>query len=770
MKANPQEIIVGLDLGTSKIRVAIGKRCAEGIDIIGVGQSPSQGLRKGQVINIGITAGVIRKTINQAECMAGCKVRNVVVGIADVTIRSQNSHGEVRIEQKNVSEQDIRKVIQSARKIPLPPDREILHTIPCEFIIDKQIRTSQPLGMTGSTLEVTTHIITVASASIKNIVNACILAGLNELNIVLQSLATAETLLRPDEREQGVMHIDFGGGSAKIAVYSKGVLWRYNRSLLSGNKITEDVAVGLRISMLQAEQVKCHHGCCFENKADSDYKVELVPHKGNGTRQLSRSIFAQIIGPRMEEMLTLIAQGIEQSGHNEKLSAGAVITGGTSLLMDIGEFAEQVLNMPVRIGTSGTINGVLDTVSQPQHSTAVSLVLLGGNKEGATQGIRVKTGNSLLLRATLAIKHVREKFGRHTYANTRSRYSGEYPLFYAISCRDEAEARRLLATGADTNERTAYGTTPLMQAVYGCTQGLITDLLAAGADPLLQDKRGYSVLVHALHRRDSETVEIFQHLYGFVAAHPLDFNGFCLADHVMMRVLRYKNAGCNVPYDTGHVALTKATMTGNCRMLTDLLSDEIPRRILTNAMVLASQCGHLKCVRILIAKNADVNGLSVYGRSPLGAASAGLYPELVKYLVEAGAIVSTRNDAGESPLYEACAYMALDRISRRTREQRLADQFETARILLSAGADANMCSDSGCAAISNVACAAQSPDLVKLLLEWGAVPPPPKDASGKRMMMLSSRFNREILEILGHCDNCSCEHEKDPSCQYRCYL
>ena len=774
MKRSHQEIIAGLDIGSTQIRAAIGKRCDGGIEVIGVGQSPSRGIRKGLVINLETTADAIRQAVDEAELMAGCQVKNVVVGIADRSMRSHYSHGEAQVKQGTVSKKDTRNAIASARKIQLPSDCKILHSIAVEFVIDKETRTSQPLGMIASTLEVKLHIVTVASASIKNIVNACKLAGLKRLHLVLQSLATAETLLLPVEREQGVVHIDIGGGSEKVAVFSNNSLWFYNQSTAIGNHLTEDVAVGLRISMVQAAQVKRLHGCCLENMADSNYKVEVIPYKGNGTRLIARKFFAEIIGPRMEEMFTQVARKLQQSEYNGKLVAGAVITGGTSLLMDIEELAKQVLNMPVRIGSPGTIDGLVDTISQPQHCTAVALALFGARKDGIPQGITARGGNSVVLRTTLAIKHLMEKLDRHTHANTVVKtddgFTIEYPLFYAISCGDEAEARRLLAAGADPNKQTAHGTTPLMQAVYGCSLEMIADLLEAGADPLIRDKRGFTVLTHALQRRDSGTSDIFKVLPGLIADHHLDGNGFSLDDHVMMRVLRHKNAGCDVPFDVSHVALTEAAIEGNSQVLSELLLDDFPRCILTNAMVLASERDHLLCVRALIAKNADINDRSIFGNTPLGMAAAGLYPELVKYLLEAGAKVNSRNEEGETPLYEACTSGALDHDTRRTFEQRLVDQVEVARILLDAGVDVNMCSDRGWSPISEVIFTAQNPALVRLLLERGAVPPPIKDASGNRKWMLSTHWNREIREMLGHCRSCSCEHKEDPLCTYRCYL
>lgn len=771
METTQQEIIAGLDLGSTQISVVIGKRSEDGIKIIGVGQSPCRGMRRGQIIVADTASTAIRKAIEEAELMAECTVRNVVVGIAGSFIYSQFAHAEVQVKQGKVSERDVRTAIESARtNLQLSPEREILHIIPCEFIIDKQISINQPLGMTASTLEAKVHIVTVLSTSIKNIAKACTLAGLKDLQIMLQSLATAEILLLPEEREQGVALIEIGGGPAKATIYCNGDLWHYSPTLDYCGHLTMDVAVGLRISMHQAEQVKRIHGCCLEHLVDSNFKIEVVPAKGNGTRLLPRYYVTEIIGSRMDQMLTYIAQELQKNSRKGELVSGAVITGGTSSLSGLEDLTRQVLDMPVRIGKPRTIKGVVDTVSQPHHSTAVGLVLLGARTGGVPRGIEVGKNNSLQFLALEMIRSLWWKFKKSDNAIASGRrYVGDNPLFHAITCRDEAEARRLLASGADPNERTAHGTTPLMQAVYGCSQGLIADLLAAGADPMLQDKRGYTVLVHALQRRESDTADVVQLLSGIVVDHPPDCHGYTLEDHIMMRVLRHNYAGCDIPFDEGHVALTKAAIEGNSHLLVKYLVNEFPRRILTNAMALACERGHLTCVRALVEKNADVNGLDIFGVVALGRAAGGLYPEIVKYLIEAGAKADARNEMGETPLFEACAYRALAHKSRRTREQQLADQVEIARMLLDAGSDVNVCNASGWTPIRSVVFCAENPALVRLLLERGAVPLPPEDAAGNRLSMMSMDRNREIREILGHCRTCSREHEKDPQCQKRCY-
>ncbi len=408
METTQQEIIAGLDMGYSTIRVAVGKTGNNGTEIIGVGQSPSQGMRKGQVVAPNNTAVAIREAINQAEHMAGCKVKNVIVGIADRSILSQYSSTEVCIKQRKVSDQDVRKVIESARANQLPPDRKILHIIPYEFIIDKQTKTSQPIGMTGSTLEVRVNIITVASANIENIVNACTLSGIKKINIVLQSLATAEIALLPDEYENGVLLIDFGGGYAKTAIFSHNVLCFYHCSLVSGSQLTVDLAVGMRIPIVQAEQLKQLHGCSLGSNVKNDDLIEIYSVKDEGKKLIKRQHITEIVGCRIEEMYSLLSRELLKTGFDERF-VSAVITGRNSFLPGMQELTGKVLKMPVRLALARTIEGIKDNVSLPEHSTAVGLVLLKARRNLVCHGILEKAGNVLLLRAKLAIRRIWKK-------------------------------------------------------------------------------------------------------------------------------------------------------------------------------------------------------------------------------------------------------------------------------------------------------------------------------------------------------------------------
>lgn len=410
MNEASQEIIVGLDIGTTKICVVIGKRSNNGIEIIGVGHCPSNGVRQGMVVNMEITAAAIRKAVNEAELMTGCEVHTVVVGIADKFIQGQNSLGVVRVKSGEVSEQDISRVLESARTIPLPANREILHIIPREFIIGDQHNINQPLGMTCSRLEVKTHIVSAASTSIRNIVKACNLAGLQASSIILQSLASAEAVLMPEERELGVVLIDIGGGTTDIAVLSNGALQDTAELPVAGNHLTNDLSVGMRILRHEAESIKCIHGCCLQSMVDKYAKVEVSASGGRDKKDVLHREIAYILEARADELFSLIARELRHSEYDGELAAGAVITGGSSLLPGMVELAEQVLNMPVRLGSPTNIKGLVDVLSQPIYATGVGLVLYGFRTESVPQRVNADENSTVVYRATQLIQRMWKEF------------------------------------------------------------------------------------------------------------------------------------------------------------------------------------------------------------------------------------------------------------------------------------------------------------------------------------------------------------------------
>lgn len=391
MATDHNRIIAGLDIGNNTIRVAIGKNSNHGLEIIGFGQSQAKGIRKGSVYAPESAAASILKAISEAELMAGHKAKNVIVGVADLSICSQVVNTEVTVKQYMASGQDLIKAIESAQSIKLPSDRQLLHAIPFDCVIDKITKTNQPFGMPASILKLKAHILTIDSNGIKNTLKACKLANLDPLDIKLQSLALAETELHPNEREQGVLHIDFGSGPAKVAVFSKGALIFYQRPAFSGNFLTTDVSIGLHIPIDQAEKIKRHHGCCMESIIDSNDIIEAQPSTHKATKTISRKNLAGIIEPRIREIFEEMDRGLRQSDLNGRIATGAVITGGTSSLLGMKELAKQQLNMPVRIGSLLTIKGPHDTIHLPEYSAAIGLVILGVRKDDIPRFKELKT-------------------------------------------------------------------------------------------------------------------------------------------------------------------------------------------------------------------------------------------------------------------------------------------------------------------------------------------------------------------------------------------
>lgn len=372
-----EKIVVGLDVGTSKICAVVGRQHNDHIDILGIGQCRTSGVRKGFVINIESIVKSIRKAIKEAELISGCSIKNVVVGIADRYMRGQNSNGMVTLKGREVEENDVRRVIESTRAVPLLQDRKILHIIPQEFIVDLYDGIEHPLGISGERLEARVHLVTVASTSIANIVKACGQADLTVDGIVFQPLASAQAVLVPDERDLGVVVVDIGGGTTDIAIFSKGKLRHTSVIPVAGNHLTADLAVGLRVTINEAERVKCLHGCCMEDMINKEAPVELITTNGTRNRFVSSDSIRTILQCRVNELFTMIDRELTCSGYKSELTAGAVITGGSSCLPGMDKLAEKVLDMSVRVGEPRHINGLTNSVCLPQFSTGVGLVLNG---------------------------------------------------------------------------------------------------------------------------------------------------------------------------------------------------------------------------------------------------------------------------------------------------------------------------------------------------------------------------------------------------------
>lgn len=370
-------LAVGLDIGTTKICAIVGEVTNDGIDIVGIGTHPSKGLRKGVVVNIESTVSSIRKAIEEAELMAGCEITSIYAGIAGGHIKGLNSHGIVAIKDKEVGQMDVDRVIDAAQAVSIPLDREVIHVIPQQFIVDDQDGVKDPVGMSGIRLEAKVHIVTGAVTSAQNIIKCCNRAGLNVSDIILQQLASSEATLSTDEKELGVVLLDIGGGTTDIAVFSGGSLVSTSVLTLGGNHLTNDVAVGLRTPMHEAEKIKQKYGCCMAGVIHKDETIEVPSVGGRSPRILSRQILAEILEPRMEEIFSLVQQEITRSGYEDMIAAGIALTGGTSMLEGALELAEQIFNLPVRRGIPKGVGGLIDVVKNPMYSTGVGLVQIG---------------------------------------------------------------------------------------------------------------------------------------------------------------------------------------------------------------------------------------------------------------------------------------------------------------------------------------------------------------------------------------------------------
>ena len=377
MNSKRENLIVGLDIGTTKICAIVGAMTDEGLDIVGIGTSPSRGLRKGVVINIESTVNAIRKAIQEAELMAGCEIKSVFAGIAGGHIKGINSQGVIAIKNREVTTEDVRRVIDAAKAMAIPMDREVIHILPQEFIIDDQDGIKEPLGMSGVRLEAKVHIVTGAVASAQNIIKSCNRAGVDVGDIVLEQLASSEAVLTPDEKDLGVALVDVGGGTTDIAIFVDGAIKHTSVLSLGGNHLTNDIAVGLRTPTAEAEKIKQVSGCCLASMVGKDETIEVPSVGGREPRILSRQLLAEILEPRVEEIFTLVNREIVKSGFEDLIASGVVLTGGSAILPGMPELAEQIFDLPVRRGKPTGIGGLIDVVNSPIYATGVGLVKYG---------------------------------------------------------------------------------------------------------------------------------------------------------------------------------------------------------------------------------------------------------------------------------------------------------------------------------------------------------------------------------------------------------
>jgi cell division protein FtsA len=381
-KSQQSSIVVGLDIGTTKICTIVGEVTDEGvIDIIGIGTHPSKGLRKGVVVNIEATVASIRRAVEEAELMAGCEITTVYTGIAGGHIKGFNSQGIVAVKDKEIRETDIARVIDAAKAVAIPLDREVIHVLPQEFIIDDQGGIKEPLGMAGVRLEAKVHIVTGAVSSAQNIIKCANRTGLNVADIVLQPLASSEAVLSEEEKDLGVCLVDIGGGTTDIAIFKDGSIVHTAVIALGGNNLTSDIAIGLRTPTEEAERIKQKHGCCITKSVDKEETIEVPSVGGRQPRVLRRSVLAEILEPRVEEIFQLVQRELQKCGYEDLLASGVVITGGSTLLEGMPELAEEVLGLPTRRGMPRNIGGLVDVVKSPMYATGVGLVLYGAKHQ-----------------------------------------------------------------------------------------------------------------------------------------------------------------------------------------------------------------------------------------------------------------------------------------------------------------------------------------------------------------------------------------------------
>lgn len=375
-KGSSDRIIAGLDIGTTKVCAVVGELVDSSLEIIGVGIAPSKGIKKGVVINIDETVDSIKKAVREAEVMAGVKVNNIFVGIAGGHIKSYNSTGVIAIKSRTVTENDKRRAIDAAQALNIPLDREILHVLPQEYIVDNQDGIREPLGMSGVRLEVKVHVVTAAVSAVQNVIKCCTKAGLDVQDIVLEQLAASEAVLTDDEKDLGVALVDLGGGTTDIAVFHNGSIKYTSVLAMGGNHITNDIAIGLRTATQEAEALKVKFGSAMASMVD---KGEMVEVPSVGTRKskiIPRTTLADIIEPRLEEIYALVNREVIKSEVSNFITSGIVLTGGGALMYGAIELGEQVFGMPVRVGIP-KVSGVVDLVSSPQLSTGVGLVIYG---------------------------------------------------------------------------------------------------------------------------------------------------------------------------------------------------------------------------------------------------------------------------------------------------------------------------------------------------------------------------------------------------------
>ena len=382
-KRSDRNLLVGLDIGTSKVVAIVGEMHADGaLEIIGIGSHPSRGLKKGVVVNIESTVQSIQRAVEEAELMAGCEIHSVYAGIAGSHVRSLNSHGIVAIKDKEVVQGDVERVIDAAKAVAIPADQKILHVLPQEYIIDSQEGIRDPIGMSGVRLEAKVHIVTGADSAAQNIVKCVQRCGLAVDDIVLEQLASSYAVLTEDEKDLGVCVVDIGGGTTDIAVFGGGAIRHTAVIPIAGDQVTNDIAVSMRTPTQYAEDIKIKYACALSQLANPDETIEVPSVGDRPPRRLARQTLAEIVEPRYEELFGLIRDELRRSGLEESVATGIVLTGGSAKMEGAIELAEEVFHMPVRLGVPQFVSGLVEVVSNPIHATGVGLLLYAkGNLE-----------------------------------------------------------------------------------------------------------------------------------------------------------------------------------------------------------------------------------------------------------------------------------------------------------------------------------------------------------------------------------------------------
>ena len=376
-----QRLIVGLDIGTSKVTAIVGEVQEDGeIEVIGFGMHPSRGLKKGVVVNIESTVSSIQRAVEEAELMANCEINQVYAGIAGSHVRSLNSHGIVAIRDREVTQSDVDRVIDAARAVAIPADQKILHVLPQEFIIDGQEGIRQPIGMSGVRLEARVHMVTGAASAAQNIIKCVQRCGLEVEDIVLEQLASSYSVLTEDEMELGICLVDIGGGTTDIAVFNNGAIRHTAVIPIAGDQVTNDIAISMRTPTQYAEDIKVRYACALSQLANLDETIEVPSVGERPPRRLARQTLAEVVEPRYEELFGLIRDELRRSGFDQMIAAGIVLTGGSAKMEGAVELAEEVFHMPVRLGVPQHVSGLGDVVRNPIHSTGVGLLMYARKK------------------------------------------------------------------------------------------------------------------------------------------------------------------------------------------------------------------------------------------------------------------------------------------------------------------------------------------------------------------------------------------------------